>query len=184
MRFIVVNTERLNIYLSKSEAEKENISIEKMATETYNIKEKLGLVFERARESTGFDCIDKKLKIEILPMIDGDILISVQKTNSNEDGVYIKNKILTFEFESFDNLSEGLLNIDKYYIGRESVYKFKDRYFLVLYIHKINFSDINMLRLILLEYGFESKLSHMVLREHGNLIISGNAKTILREEYK
>ncbi len=183
MRFIVVSPKRLNVYLSKIEAESENISIEKLANETYNVKEKLGGVFSRAFESTGFDCSDTKLKIEVIPLTDGDILISIMKIKGSGTGFYLKNKILVFEFESFDNLADALLSSDKYYIGRESVYKFEGKYFLVLYLHKIRFSDINMLKLIILEYGFESVISHMVLKEHGRKIICGNGGYVIKNQY-
>ena len=176
----MVSTGRLNIYLSKSEADRENISLEIMADETYNIKDKLSRVFSEAYNSTGFDCFDSKLKIEFVPLMDGDILISVKKLEGDKTKVFVKHRILVFEFESFDILAQALLVAGEYYKGRESIYKFEGNYYLVVYIHSVKICNLSMLKLKLSEFGTESSLSFLVLREHGQKIASGNGKDAVK----
>ncbi len=181
MRFIQISEKRLNVYLSKAEAENEKISINSLVEESYNAKEKLSGIFSRAYESTGFDCENAGLKIEFIPLYDGDLIISILKIDGNKNKVYLKDKTFIFEFESFDNLAFALASTEKYYTGRESVYKYRENYFLILYIHKIKLADVNFLKLFFLEFGNESSVSHLVLREYGRQIVKGEGRRAVRQ---
>lgn len=157
MQFKIIDNERLSIYLTSDELESCSINAE-LLKQPERLKE---LLF-KAGEKSGFSVSGSALEVEIIPILDGDLLVSVKKV----DEISCSH----VEIAYFDD-SEALISVCgllcPFYIGVSDLYLYNGKFYLVL---KTDEADDEVLG-ILSEFGNISEtLRETVLKEHGKLI--------------
>ena len=181
MKFVMVNKSRLNVYLSKDEIVKEHIDLKEIFTQKCNIKEKLTSVFAKAKDYAGFNIDNYNLKIELIPIVDGDLLISVKRLNSSNNKLITKT--LIFCFHELEDLFTAVKKYTKPYIASSSLYKYDDKYYLMTYILTTREEKLKRFMLSMLRFGEKSEFSHAVLEEHGQKLMDKNAVNVILKHF-
>lgn len=179
MKFKVVNNKRINVYLTKEDVEREQIDIVDFYSDSVDIRQKLSHVFSLAENETGFRAIDSSLEIEVIPIIDGDLLISISKTNSqNKEKTYLEGQTQTYSFEEFESVVGVIHELQPFYQGASSLYQYKGEYYLILYPHGMDLVLLKNMMAIMGEYGEnlgEDGPNYLHLQEHGLPILKRDA---------
>lgn len=90
--------------------------------------------------------------------------------------------ILLYAFDSFNDVCLVSKYVEPIYFGDASLYKYHDKYFLVLHKNKKAGADQTMLISLLEEFGMPgnaSELHELFLKEHAKLLIEANTIEIL-----
>lgn len=112
------------------------------------------------------------------------IEISEDNTGSKEEEESSSKEASTllYCFDSFNDVSLVSKYIEPMYFGETSLYKFNDKYFLILNKNQKADTNKSILISLLEEFGKRGKssaLHEMFLKEHGHLLIEANAVDIL-----
>lgn len=103
-------------------------------------------------------------------------------SSSEEESTLKETSTLLYCFDSFNDVCLVSKYIEPVYFGETSLYKFNDRYFLILNKNQKASSNKNVLVSLLDEFGKRGKssdLHEMFLKEHAHLLIGKNAIDIL-----
>jgi adapter protein MecA 1/2 len=106
---------------------------------------------------------------------------SSQKTSVEQNGKTI-HLPLFYRFDNFEEVSSATKRIEPVYFGENSLYKYNDKYFLVLYPNQKSKGDSTIVGSLLEEFGKMGKsstLNESFLLEHGKLLIPSHAVEIL-----
>lgn len=156
MKFKVIDSERLSIYLTNEE-----LRLQRIDAELLKEPERLKKLIRQAGEETGFHISDSALEVEIIPILDGDLLVSIKKIEND------KCFSTHFCFEDTESLILACGQIEPLFFGASNLYFYGGLYHLVLKSPKIIMQVENLLR----EFGEkEENISEAVLIEHGKLI--------------
>ena len=161
MKFKVIDGERLSIYLTQAELEKQSIDADALKD-----PERLRCFLEQAEKESGFGVEDSALEIEIIPILDGDLLVSVKKIERTPT-LHESH----FAFYDTDSLIMACKLLEKVYFGRSDLYLYDRKYHLML-----KSADTDMRAdAILREFGTEmNNIKEAVLKEHGKVICEQN----------
>ncbi|ONI45978.1 competence protein [Epulopiscium sp. SCG-B10WGA-EpuloA2] len=89
---------------------------------------------------------------------------------------------LMYRFDNLDEISSLSHQIQHLFFGDSCIYKYTDKYFLLISNNQNNSTDQNILKSVLNEFGrcaYQSNLNENFLIEHGTPIIKKNAIDIL-----
>ena len=145
------------------------------------IEEKLDLIGERPTHRTFKDSIAKDLA-ELEKMASASS--SSTSPSIPKPAVPATSSPLSFmyAFRNLDDVSSASHHIKNLYFGETSLYKYDDRYFVILEENKNSNTDMEIIKGLLDEFGDQGNLSdlnEMFLKEHGKVIIKSNALDIL-----
>lgn len=156
MKFKVIDSERLSIYLTNEELKQQRIDAEVLKE-----PERLKKLIRQAGEETGFYISDSALEVEIIPILDGDLLVSIKKIENDECFS------MHFCFKNSESLILACGQIESIFFGSSNLYFYDGLYHLILKSPRI----IMQVESILREFGEkEENISESVLTEHGKLI--------------
>jgi len=157
MQFKLIDDERLSIYLTHDELEKQKIDAEILKE-----PERLRELICKAGEESGFSVSDSALEVEIIPIIDGDLIVSIRRIKKETEKT-----VRLACFSDAESLIEACGQIKPLHSGTSDLYLYDGRYYLVL---KSAFPNIGTDGVIS-EFGCDAeKINEAVLCEHGKLI--------------
>ena len=156
MQFKLIDDERLSIYLTHDELEKKKIDAEILKE-----PERLRELICRAGEESGFSVSDSALEVEIIPILDGDLIVSIKKVKNTE--LIVRQTC----FADTESLIEACGLIEPLHKGTSDLYLYDEKYYLVIK-SSLPCEGIDG---ILREFGCGSEnMNEAVLYEHGKLI--------------
>ena len=157
MKFKIIDDERLSIYLTCDELQSRKIDAE-LLKDPERLKELLCQVGEKS----GFSVADSALEVEIIPILDGDLLVSIKRVEK-----LVCDFVSIAHFDDTEALICACGTLYPDYAGASDLYLYCDKYYLVLKGDGESFC-VNG---ILSEFGTISEnLKETVLMEHGKLI--------------
>ncbi len=180
MRYRVIDDKRLNVYLTRQDLQKENVSIEDIVDGSPETVMKIKKIFSAVSKLTEFDIKNTGLNIVLMPIVDGDLLISACVAEDGELIVSAKNLFVYREFE--DVLSAALIISDKCRL-MSSLYKFEGKYYLLIEIKKCLQEIYDDLISLISEFGLKSEFSESFIKEHGCVLMKNNAIDIMCDSF-
>ncbi len=139
------------------------------------IEQKLEAIGERPTHRTFKEPEDDRLTD--LALMGKDI-----EENQNASKPLDKDSVLTYLFDDFDKVCMAAHRIQPMFVGDNSLYKYNDKYFLVMGKNKKADSDLEGIVGVLDEFGNRcpnSDLNEFYLKEHGKLMIDLHAIDVL-----
>lgn len=137
------------------------------------IEEKLEAVGERPTHRTFKEPEEDRMT---------DLALMGKEVKTAEKEVAVKVKSLTYLFDNFDNICMAAHRLQPMFIGDNSLYKYNDKYFLILNKNKKAHTNKDALMSMLEEFGSQCPsidLNEMFLKEHGKLMIKDHAIDVL-----
>ena len=164
MQFKVIDSRRINIYLTSTELETEKINLNRIDEADF-LKERLYDIFDRVGKESGFKVLNSPLEVEIIPILDGDLLISVKK---------MELRCIHFVFDDIEDVISICKMLHASYSGRSDLYFYNGKYHMML-----NVEDEDLfIKNLMCEFGKEARLDEnvreCVLKEHGKVICEQN----------
>ncbi|MBR4029822.1 MAG: adaptor protein MecA [Clostridia bacterium] len=178
MEIKMIDSERLNIYLTQEEVEFEQVDLTKIET-AKDLKKKFGRIFETAERYYGFNMDNSPLEIEVIPIIDGGLFIGLSKKEDDELSV------VHYVFLDFEAVLSVVDLIDSGFVEGE-LYLYENAYHLIARI-KLNKKD--RVTAVLDEFGLKPQekdihnVSLSVLQEHGESVCEQNCIQTLKNYF-
>ena len=162
VRYKVVDNKRLNVYLTKSDLQKENVTIEDIVVGNEKSVVKIKKIFKVVSRLAHFNPSNRLLNIVLMPIVDGDLIISA---GFSEGEKYVTQKEM-FEFENFEDLLNACFVVKDANI-LSSLYVMDEKYYLAVEL-KSRFEDFSA---VLSEFGKKTSNNVLFVAEHGKNII-------------
>ncbi len=111
-----------------------------------------------------------------------DYMEETAHSTSYEEASQFNDQMLMYCFNNLDEVTSVAHRIQTLYFGSNSIYKYSDKYFLILNDNQSHNSSVSLLISVLSEFGeqgYSSDLNKNFLMEHGDVIIKENAIDIL-----
>lgn len=214
MKIEKISESQIKFILTQSDLSERNIKIEDLTSPSEKTQALFRDIMEQAMEEYGFSSENTPLMVEAVPVgLDG-IMIIVTKIDSTDDSEnkfklvsqtkemrrFKKKSITNFEsetkseenirifsFEKLDNVIDVSIRISHYYHGNNSLYKYQNKYFLLIQNDMTSdHLDTDDLEMILNEYGqkhISNILSKYYLLEHGEVILKTSAIKTLAKSF-
>jgi len=195
MRIEKLNDKQIKFILSKKDLHSRNIKLDELAYGSDKARGFFKDIMQEAYEKYGFDANNVPLMIEAVPSSDQDITIVVTKVNDKSKGESqvkkgpkidhkrpVKSPYMIYTFKSLDDVTNLAARLRGVYFGTNSLYKYKDEYYLLLHKNGVHRKSYAHIRAILLEYGTykpSTSLSRNFLIEHAEHIVENDAIEIL-----
>ncbi|OOB80256.1 MAG: competence protein [Epulopiscium sp. Nuni2H_MBin003] len=210
MKMEKVSETQIRITLNKEDLLNRNIKLTELAYGSKKAQALFQDMMTKAYEDLGFEATNVPLMIEAVPITMDSIMIVVTKVDdpeqieerlgltgerpthrtfkdqedSNEFEPLIPESVssLMYRFDTLDDISSASSQIQHLYFGESCIYKYTDKYFLLMYTNANTNTDISILTSVLNEFGkraYTSNLNEYFLKEHGETIIRRNAIDIL-----
>lgn len=178
MKFILISPERVNVYLTHDDMVLENINLEDLYERKPGSNKKLTNIFDMAKNVSGFNSNGCQYEIDVIPIIGGELLLSISKVDEDKEKIYVKGNSVCCFTDSFDSAAEAVLRVKDLFTGDSSIYKYGGKYYILLKIYRIEIEKIRILNRIINEFAEKSPLRDIVIREHGKCIADKNAAEI------
>ncbi|MEA4816513.1 MAG: adaptor protein MecA [Lachnospiraceae bacterium] len=215
MKIEKISDNQIKFTLSNSELIERNIKLDDLLVPSEKVQTLFREIMEQAMEECGFTADDSSpFMVEALPVALDGIMIIVTKLPENEtsegkytlglqtrdthkfkrkgisysaSGLKEEGDILILSFASLNDVTNFSARLSGAYHGTNSLYKFKERYFLIM--ENNVFSDnikIEDLELVAGDYGqkhISTVLSKNYIAEHGESIIKDYAVRLLSDSF-
>jgi len=180
VRYKVIDNKRLNIYLTKQDLQKENVSIEDIVDGSPESVIKIRKIFSVVSGLADFAIQDVGLNIVLMPIVDGDLLISACVERNQSDFTNFKE---VFVYKDFEDLLGAVIKGGIKDTVVSSLYIISTRYYLVIEASEDMKSECKCLVENFLEFGQRSDLGDKYISEHGKNVIKNNAIEKLNEYF-
>ena len=190
MEFNIIDAERMNVYLTRADMERENISLNVLYSSEKELRQQLTKIFKKAAEEAGFGVENIPLEVEIIPIIDGDLFISIHKVSKGSEEIYMQGIQYHFVFQEIENLIELCHEISSVFTGDSDLYLYNCQYHLLLYPRRMTQARLKQVHNCLREFGDDCTQKNMasitegVLGEYGKKICSGNCIDLFTKIFK
>ncbi len=206
MKIEKVSDTQLKLTLTKADLAERDIQLEDLIRPSEKTQQLFRDIMEQAMDECDFITENTPLMVEAVPVGMDGIMIIVTKIDNKENaenGIHlfndakdlrryrkkplasVENKgseegdLLIYSFAALDDVIDVSIRLNALFHGTSALYKYNERYFLVLQGNTYNSEEtIDDLELILEEYGtkhISSVLSRYFLAEHGEVIIAEKA---------
>ena len=175
MKFILVSPERVNVYLSKDDIIIENINIDDLYNNDALVQDKLNTILGMAKNVTGFNKEGNQYEIDVIPMLHGELLLSISKIDEEKEKIFVGGKVICYYSPEIENVISVLLSLDGFYTGETKVYHYEKDYYLIIKIYKIELEKMRALNSILTEHLTLSPLRDIVIKDRGTLTMDNCA---------
>lgn len=200
MKIEKINERQIKIFLNQNDLQERNINLNEFAYGSEKAQSLFKDMMEMASEECGFYVDTNRFIIEAIPESKNSIILIITKVSEGDDildrlGIYKSiqniNKVNTktlienenfcvYSFKLLDVLSAAASRINTIYDSKNSLFKYKDIYYLVM--DTCDEDKVAYINSILSEYGQRqtaSELSEFFFIEHGETIIKNNAISVL-----
>ena len=178
MRYKVIDNKRLNVYLTKKDLLKENVTIDDIVDGSENSVVKIKKIFKVISKLARFNINNQSLNIVLMPIVDGDLIISAGISDT-DSGIC---ETAVFVFDDFENLLDTC-NVIKGYSILSSVYFMAEKYYLFIKTEDFCERKFEKLCTIITEYGEKTEINPFFLAEHGKIIIKKQAVECLVRKF-
>ena len=206
MKIEKVSDTQLKLTLTKADLAERDIQLEDLIRPSEKTQQLFRDIMEQAMDECDFITENTPLMVEAVPVGMDGIMIIVTKIDNKENaetGIHLFNDakdlrryrkkplasveskgseegdLLIYSFAALDDVIDVSIRLNALFHGTSALYKYNERYFLVLQGNTYNSEEtIDDLELILEEYGtkhISSVLSRYFLAEHGEVIIAEKA---------
>lgn len=208
MKIEKINENKIKVTLTLSDLQERNIDLNALSYNSPQAQRLFMDMMHIAESEHGFLVGESQVFIEALPTPPEGFEIIVTKVEDDKEfesiHKYIKNKlkksdlsskkksrrisvnVYIYSFSTFEDLCEGIKEINQYYTVESSLYKYQDAYFLVIpksYRAEISFESVEM---SLNEFGVKvsnSAFFEGILNEYGEKLIEDNAIEVIRSYF-
>lgn len=200
MKIEKINEKQIKIFLNQDDLQERNINLNEFAYGSEKAQSLFRDMMEMASEECGFYVDTNKFIIEAIPESKNSIILIITKVSEGDDildrlGIYksiqninkLNHSIVTdnenfcvYSFKFLDILSVAASRINNIYDSKNSLFKYKNIYYLVM--DTCDEDNVAYINAILNEYGekqIASELSEFFFIEHGETIIKNNAVSVL-----
>lgn len=139
------------------------------------IEEKLDAIGERPTHRTFKDPLEDRL-------VDLELMGTPVADSPGTNKARVHTRTLMYCFKNLDDASHASHYIHHLYFGETTLYKYNDKYFIILEQNQNKQANMDLVKSMLDEFGEEGKpsdLNEQFLKEHGKVIIASNAVEIL-----
>lgn len=139
------------------------------------IEEKLDAIGERPTHRTFKDPLEDRL-------VDLELMGTPITDSPGTNKARVHTRTLMYCFKNLDDVSHASHYIHHLYFGETTLYKYNDKYFIILEQNQNKQASMDLVKSMLDEFGEEgrpSDLNEQFLKEHGKVIIASNAVEIL-----
>lgn len=205
MKIEKISDKKIKVTISLRDLEERNIEIESLNYNSPAAQELFWDMMEEADFQFGFNASDSQLCIEAIPNNDESFVITITKLENDDEFQSIKkfvkgsyrrselrvkrktNKIcstiMIYRFDDIEALNAATTRIKNIYSGDSTLYKFKNKYYIVLSRNALNIScNIDIFELILNEYGIkisDNSYYEGFLNEHAKVICAEDALNVI-----
>ena len=208
MKIEKISDSQIKVFLNQSDLKERNIKLTELAYGSEKTQALFREMMEQAIETCGFEIENSPLMIEAIPVSSDSIMIIVSKVSedsrvdnkftllppSKEERKFKRKDINVFDYGNFseandegiiiysfdgiDDISAVAHKINGIYSGTNILYRYENRYFLVVQNDNPNDEiELDTLDLILSEYGqkhVSNVISKYFLAEHGEVIVKND----------
>lgn len=178
MRYKVIDNKRLNVYLTKKDLQKENVTIEDIVEGSTKSITRIKKICKVVSRLAHFNIDNHLLNIVLMPIVDGDLIISA---GISEDQCSIHEKAV-YVFENFENVLDACYALKEYKL-LSSLYQMDSEYYMLIESVEYHVKKFKNLCTILNEFGTKMNFSGFFIEEHGKLIIKNHAVTRLVDKF-
>ncbi len=200
MRIELVAENKIKVLIDKEEAKEWNITVGKISQNTPEVQEMFLHAISLAKESVNFSVDGAKLFVETIPSYEDGIGMFITKVCTDKEletavnncgykGKVHKGELrpkrervykYIYSFDEFDDASKAAEELQYVYLGKSTLYKMGERYYLYL----IPKEPVHIVEadLVLCEFAHrEQKCQYLLgrLNEYGETMIKNNAIEIL-----
>lgn len=180
MRIEKINENQIRCILSEKDLADRQMKLSELA---YGSEKARGLfqdMIEQANDEFGFEADDIPLMIEALPLSGDNIILQITKVD------HFSTQTQLFEFQSLNQIERVAQVLDGFYGGENDLYKnqITDRYYLLMYKSMHTEEEFRKVCNVISEYASQREYvtaKEAFLKEHGKLLVKGNALQRLGE---
>jgi len=192
MRIERISDNKIKAYISQEELKSWNVSIKNFAEKTPEAQKLFWHVVREAQRCVDFPADHSQLLVEATGSENTgfEMTISrlpipkktVEKKTKVED--IHKTEVFVYQFVDFENICMFASKVGQRYKGQSSLYKYENKYFLILYPENRNIFD--GIEHIILEYGKKciNDISVELIKERGIQLISNDAVEIVLRHFR
>ena len=151
MRYKVIDNKRLNVYLTKNDLKKENVTIEDIVGGNEKTVVRIKKIFKVVSTLAHFNKNNRLLNIVLMPVIDGDLIISA----GISEEVSVDERVM-FVFGNFEELLDACLMVGGSGV-LSSLYLMRGKYYLIIEKNVLVDAQFESKCAILTEYGEKSE---------------------------
>lgn len=177
MKVKKISGERICVYLSKEELKERNISLSKMIENRQTLNFSLDNILYKINKEAGVNIGKDGCRFEIIPLIMGDLLISVLKNNRKNTTKIHK---IVYKFDTFDDIFFVLNSFSTKYSMICDIFTYNGDCFLSL---KKRTRIEDEILWILNEFGEKTLINSGFLEEHGKKLTNKNARQIAEKYF-
>ena len=200
MRIEKINENQIRCILSKKDLADRQIKLSELAFGSEKARGLFRDMIEQANDEFGFEADDMPLMIEAMPLSDDNIVLQITKVENPEDvegGLLFpeiaewkaedfSKETQLFEFKSLADIERAAQVLDGFYEGQNDLYKNEMKKSFYLLLHKDMHTEEEFKKIcnVISEYSFHREYTaakEAFLKEHGKLIVKGNALQMLGE---
>lgn len=200
MRIEKINENQIRCILSKKDLADRQIKLSELA---YGSEKARGLfrdMIEQANDEFGFEADDIPLMIEAMPLSDENIILQITKVENPEEieDTFIfpdiqggqaedfSTQTQLFEFKSLNQIERVAQVLDGFYEGENDLYKneITKSFYLLMQKSMHTAEEFYKVCHVISEYAIHREYvaaKEAFLKEHGKLLVKGNALQILGE---
>lgn len=204
MKIEKITDNKIKVTITPVDLQERNINIDTLAYNSPATQELFWEVMEQAQSELGFDTSDSQLCIEAVPDSKDGFIVTITKLEDDEDfeavQKYVRGKLtkknnrnkkkkgknpsslIIYALEDFDDLCNLSRQIQPFYTGESSLYKYNGTYYLLLLRNSLLLERPEALDSILTEFGTRVPnvpLFQGLLNEYGEMLIESNAVSVL-----
>lgn len=185
MKFEKITDVKIKIILSLQDMKSNNVSAEKIISNSKSSQKLLQNILNRAEKEIGFDAGDSKLLVEAIMSSDVECIFTITKLDTNQLHIEKRNNLFIFKFDCFDDFVAlcNFLNSFSFLCLKDisknfSLFYYNNTYYLKFAKDKNYSIAIDYIKTFFNEFGEEVSNSTNIegfLNEYGRIIFPKDA---------
>ena len=172
MDIYFVNRDRLNVYITDRELAERHIDLHTLFSDGKHFQTALKKMLSEIDDTEGFPLANTPLEIELFPIAEGDLLVSLCRGKERE--------VQAVFSDSEDVIA--CCNLLSPFSGESSLYFFNDKYYFCLKTNQN--TETECLLREFADHILAVPLDRAVLSEHGRVVCSENCVDLFTKHFK
>lgn len=142
MQIKKINDDKLKIILSSNDLDEKNVDIDSFLSNPIESQNLFFEILDLAEEKYNFDIEDNKAVIEAISLDNNIFILTITKLSSNLDVSSTQTKV--YYLEDINDLLNlySFLNKNNISIPKHEIYRFSNKYYIILNEENINFENV------------------------------------------
>jgi len=177
VRYKVIDNKRLNVYLTKSDLKRENVTVNDIVDGSEKSVIRIKKIFKVVSRLAHFNMDNKSVSMIIMPVVDGELLISagiLEEKCSYEKVIFL--------FDDFENVLDVCREVNERGV-LSSLYKLDKNYLIVAEATGCPENSFRKICAFMNEYGEKTDYSSYYVTEYGKILIKNQAFEELKEKF-